>query len=230
MAGPPLLRSVAMTTEQPGDDGLSPGSGQIGADQAIDVDSDADLLRHHAAGQAAAFGQLYDRHDRRCLDFIRRMLGSADDASAEDLHQEVWIAVARQAASFDPHKARFVTWLFTIARHKLVDHLRHRAGPVVLAADLGEPGEALLASHPAAANLGPEAIANNRQLAAALLLQVQALPLVQRETFVLFAQHGLGLDEVAAVTQVGLETAKSRLRYARSALRLGLAQWSDAHA
>ena len=218
-----------MVTQQPTGEGLENASSLADSDAGVD----ASLLRRHANGQTAAFGQLYDRHDRRCLDFIRRLLGSAgsaDDASAEDLHQEVWIAVARQGASFDPNKARFVTWLFTIARHKVVDHLRQRAGPVRLAADLGEPVQALLDAHPDAPEFSPEAVARNRQLAAALLREVQSLPLAQRETFVLFAQHGLSLDEVAGVTQVGLETAKSRLRYAREALRRGLAAWSDAHA
>ena len=218
-----------MATQQPTEEGLENASRLADSEAGVD----ASLLRRHANGQPAAFGQLYDRHDRRCLDFIRRLLGSAgsaDDASAEDLHQEVWIAVARQGASFDPNKARFVTWLFTIARHKVVDHLRQRAGPVRLAADLGEPVQALLDAHPDAPEFSPEAVARNRQLAAALLREVQSLPLAQRETFVLFAQHGLSLDEVAGVTQVGLETAKSRLRYAREALRRGLAAWSDAHA
>ena len=133
-----------MVTQQPTGEGLENASSLADSEAGVD----ASLLRRHANGQPAAFGQLYDRHDRRCLDFIRRLLASADDASAEDLHQEVWIAVARQGASFDPNKARFVTWLFTIARHKVVEHLRQRAGPVRLAADLGEPVQALLDAHP----------------------------------------------------------------------------------
>ena len=192
-------------------------------------DGDAALLLRFLAGERAAFELLYDRHHARCLDFIRRLLAGADEATAEDLHQEVWIAVARHGASFDEAKARFVTWLFTIARNKVMDHFRHKQGVVRLAADLGEGVSALLDELPAAPEITPERVAHNRQLAKALLNEVQALPFVQREAFLLFAQHELSLEAVAQVTQVGLETAKSRLRYARQTLRQRLAGWNPDH-
>jgi RNA polymerase sigma-70 factor (ECF subfamily) len=192
-------------------------------------EGDAVLLRRFLAGERTTFAELYDRHDARCLDFIRRLLPGADEATAEDIHQEVWIAVARHGASFDQSKARFVTWLLTIARHKVMDHFRQKQAVVRLAADLGDGGEALLEDWPAAPEVTPERVAHNRQLADALLKEVQALPFVQREAFLLFAQHGLSLEAMAQVTQVGLETAKSRLRYARQALRQRLAAWRPEH-
>ena len=191
---------------------------------------DPELLRRYLAGDKAAFERLYDNHDRRCFDFIRRMLATADEATAEDLHQEVWIVVARQAATFDASKARFVTWLFTVARNKVMDHFRGAQGVVRLAGDLGEQAEASRDNLADAPTIDPERIVHNRQLAAALLHEVQALPFVQRETFVLFAHHQLTLEEVAQITQVGLETAKSRLRYARQTLRARLAPWRAEHA
>jgi RNA polymerase sigma-70 factor (ECF subfamily) len=193
------------------------------------TDGDAALLRRFLAGERAAFEQLYDRHDVRCLDFIRRLLAGADEATAEDLHQEVWIAVAHHGAGFDENKAGFVTWLFTIARNKVMDHFRQKQKVVRLAADLGDGGEKLLEDWPAAPESTPECVAHNRQLADALLNEVRALPFVQREAFLLFAQHELSLEAVAQVTQVGLETAKSRLRYARQALRQRLAAWRSKH-
>jgi RNA polymerase sigma-70 factor (ECF subfamily) len=191
---------------------------------------DPDLLRRHEQGDTAAFERLYDRHERRCLDFVRRMLAGADDATAEDLHQEIWIAVARAASSYDPTQARFVTWLYTIARNKVMDHFRKSTGVVRLAGDLGEAAEAALDETPAPLTVDPERIAHDRQLASALVREVQALPLAQRETFVLFAHQELSLEEVAQITHVGLETAKSRLRYARQTLRTRLAPWRTGHA
>ena len=193
-------------------------------------EDDPELLRRYLAGDAAAFERLYDTHDRRSFDFIRRMLVGADEATAEDLHQEVWIAVARQAASFDEGKARFVTWLFTVARNTVMDHFRKTPGVVRLAGDVGEHAEAALDDWPDTPAIDPEHVAHNRQLAAALLQEVQALPFAQRETFVLFAHLELSLEEVAQITHVGLETAKSRLRYARQTLRARLAPWRAEHA
>jgi RNA polymerase sigma factor (sigma-70 family) len=194
------------------------------------ADDDPVLLRRFLDGDAAAFERLYDSHDRRCFDFIRRMLASADEATVEDLHQEVWFAVARQAASFDETKARFVTWLFTVARNKVMDYFRRSQGVVRLPGDIGEQAEAALDDPADAPTIDPEHVAHNRQLAEALLREVQALPFAQRETFVLFAHHELSLDEVAQITHVGLETAKSRLRYARQTLRARLAPWRAEHA
>jgi RNA polymerase sigma-70 factor (ECF subfamily) len=90
----------------------------MGRDQA--VDEDARLLRAHMDGDREAFARLYDRHDRSCFQFIRRILGSAG-AEAEDLHQETWLAVSRHAPRFDPLKASFGAWLYTIARRKVWD-------------------------------------------------------------------------------------------------------------
>jgi RNA polymerase sigma-70 factor (ECF subfamily) len=134
--------------------------------------------------------------------------------------------VARAAASYDAAKARFVTWLFTIARNKVLDHHRRTSGVVHLADDIGAPAADEAAD---LRDLSPEHVAQNRQLAAAIVREVQALPYAQRETFVLVAQQELSLEEVAQITCVGLETAKSRLRYARSALRQRLAGWRVHH-
>ena len=188
---------------------------------------DPELLRQFLAGDQAAFARLYDRHDRACFDFIRRMLASADTAAAEDLHQEVWLAVARSGASFDAAQSRFGTWLFTIARNKVMDHFRRASTAPRLAESLDED---LQGEWPDGPEISPEHIAHNRQLGAALLREVQALPQAQRETFVLFAQQELSLEEVARVCGVGLETAKSRLRYARGTLRQQLAHWMTKHA
>jgi RNA polymerase sigma factor (sigma-70 family) len=202
--------------------------------------SDPELLQAHAAGDAAAFALLYDRHDRACFAFMRRLLATADEATAEDLHQEVWLAVARSALMFDASKARFVTWLFTIARNKVMDHFRRVGADVVLhgasaavdgdAADADDGPSGVTADVADPHAITPEHVLHNRQLASALVREVQALPLAQRETFVLFAQHDMSLEDVAHITQVGVETAKSRLRYARTALRASLAGWRLHHA
>ena len=68
-----------------------------------------------------------------------------------------------------------------------------------------------------------------RELAQRLVGAVEALPLEQRGAFVMFTQGGLSLEEIALATGVAVETAKSRLRYARARLRQTLASERSAH-
>ncbi len=175
--------------------------------------SDADLLRAHCAGDSQAFGRLYDRYDPACFQFVRRTLGRAHAEAAEDVHQETWMAISRNAAVFDEMRASFRAWLFTVARNKVWDHFR-RQKAVILASS--HEDAALMVADP-----GPTPVDHlqSREMAERLIAAIDALPLTQRETFVMFAHSGLSLEEVAAVSGVGLETAKSRLRYARTTLR-----------
>jgi RNA polymerase sigma factor (sigma-70 family) len=190
-----------------------------------DAEDDADLLRAHGAGDPHAFARLYDRYDRQCFHFIRRLLGAAHGDAAEDLHQETWIAVSRNAAAFDAGKASFAAWLFTIARHKTWDHFRRQKVAVLASAQddtammlIPDPGQTPLEQ------------VQSREMAREIVTAVEALPLEQRGAFVMFAHAGLSLEEIAQATGVTVETAKSRLRYARAKLRQSLAGERSAHA
>jgi RNA polymerase sigma-70 factor (ECF subfamily) len=188
-----------------------------------DAEDAAALLRAHGAGDPHAFARLYDRYDRSCFQFIRRLLGSAHADAAEDLHQETWIAIAKNAAAFDPDKSSFPAWLFTIARRKVWDHFR-RQKVAVLAAP--QDDAAMLVPDPGQTPLEQ---VQSRELAQEIVAAVEALPLEQRGAFVMFAQAGLSLEEIAQATGVAVETAKSRLRYARAKLRQSLAGKRSAH-
>jgi len=188
-----------------------------------DAEDDAALLRAHGAGDPHAFARLYDRYDRRCFLFIRRLLGVAHGDAAEDLHQETWIAISKNAAAFDPAKASFPAWLFTVARHKTWDHFR-RQKVAVLAS--GEHDAAMMVPDPGQTPLEQ---VQSRELAREIVAAVESLPLEQRGAFVMFAQAGLSLEEIAQVTGVNAETVKSRLRYARAKLRQSLAGERSAH-
>jgi len=179
-----------------------------------DSADDAELLSAHGAGDARAFVRLYDRYDRPCFRFIRRLLGSAHADAAEDLHQETWIAISRNAAAFDPAKASFRAWLFTVARNKVFDHFRRLK--VAVLAGAGDDTALMMIPDPAASPL--EAV-ESRELAQRIITAVEALPLEQRGAFIMFTHAGLSLEEIAHATGVAVETAKSRLRYARTKLR-----------
>lgn len=200
----------------------------VAPDQAPDrsteaAPSDEALLAAHAAGDAAAFPVLYARHERPVYRFLLRSLGAA--AAAEDLLQEVWLAVLRNAGRFEP-RARFTTWLYGIARNRLIDHWRARRETVSLdEAAANDPDCALVDNVPADASTQPEVQAVSRAQAAAFVAAVDALPALQREAFLLHAEGGLTVEQVAQLTGVGMQTAKSRLRYAMGKLRAAMVEW-----
>ena len=188
-----------------------------------DTADDGVLLRAYTAGDPHAFARLYDRYDPQCFLFIRRMLGAGQAAAADDLHQETWMSVSLNARAFDPQKGSFRTWLFTIARRKVWDQFR-RQKIAVLAPAQDDAAMMVPDDGPS-----PFEQVQSRELAERLVAAVEALPLEQRGTFVMFADGGLSLEEIALATGVGIETAKSRLRYARTQLRHGLASERSGH-
>src|SRR5215469_9000111 len=87
------------------------------------ADSDELLMQRFGRGEVAAFDLLYQRHELKIWRYIKRSV--QDHASAEELMQDVWFSVAREASRYRP-TARFTTWLFTIARNRIVDAFRKK--------------------------------------------------------------------------------------------------------
>jgi RNA polymerase sigma factor (sigma-70 family) len=212
---------------------LADGAGAGAALPGPAADSDEFLMQAFAAGDAAAFTRLYDRHEKATWRFIRHRLGAQHEAAADDVLQETWISVAKAAPRWIP-AARFTTWLFTVARSRVIDHLRAQSGamlsidaPLAGVAD-EDDGERWVDRVAADAADGPLARIESRQQAEAFLAALAQLPDAQREAFVLQAEGGLSVDEVASATGVGTETAKTRLRYAKAKLRTLLSAWRSA--
>ena len=226
---PPLAFVRAVGEERARLDAPAPDSAPAAAPV---VDSDEFLMHAFAGGDAAAFTRLYDRHERATWRFIRHRLGAQHEGAADDVLQETWISVARAAPRYVP-TARFTTWLFTVARNRVIDCLRTQANAMLSidaplsgpASDDDDEGERWADCVAADAADGPLARIESRQQAQAFLDALAQLPEPQREAFVLQAEGGLSVDEVASATGVGAETAKTRLRYAKARLRTLLAGW-----
>ncbi len=178
-------------------------------------ESDEELMLRYGRGDAAAFEALYRRHEMRVWRYLERNVGNR--ATADDLLQEVWFAVAGDAPRYSP-SARFTTWLFTIAHNRMIDSFRTNRRQTSLDV-LGYEAEAVVEQLTAARSAGPLAMAVARDEAAALNQAFERLPDEQREAFLLQIEGGLGVEEIAAITHSSFETAKSRLRYARTKLR-----------
>ena len=84
--------------------------------------SDAELLKLVAEGDVDALGTLFDRHSRQALALARRIVG--DRVFAEEVVQEVFLAVLERAGSYDPARASFRSWLLSMVHHKAVDVVR----------------------------------------------------------------------------------------------------------
>jgi RNA polymerase sigma factor (sigma-70 family) len=184
-------------------------------------ESDEALLGHYARGNAAAFEVLYRRHEMRIWRYLERNVGNR--ATADELMQEVWFAVARDAVRYEP-TARFTTWLFTIARNRMIDSNRISRRQVSLEA-VGYEAESVaqLTTEP---SVGPLAAAVVRDQASALSRALGQLPPEQRDAFLLQIEGDLSIEEVATITRSSFETTKSRLRYARTKLRELLSEYA----
>lgn len=193
------------------------------------ADSDESLMLRYAAGELAAFDVLYGRHEIRVWRYLFRSVRV--QAVADDLLQDVWFAVARQAVGAAAYRptARFKTWLFTIAHNRLVDHFRTARQHVRIDGHDGDgdDDESSLGNTLAAdSGFGPLRQLQSREQATALIAALEQLPAEQREAFLLQAEAGMSVEEIASTTGVSFETAKSRLRYARRSLRQQLQEFA----
>lgn len=180
-----------------------------------ETESDEALMRAYAAGNARAFEALYDRHERALWRFVLRSV--RDAAVADDVAQEIWLVVTRSADTYQA-SAKFRTWLFTMARNRIIDLSRTRKNVQSIDEET-EDGESHFSELAADSRLGPVRQLESKQSAKALIDAIEALPADQREAFLLQAEAEMSVEEIAAATEVSFETAKSRLRYARNKLR-----------
>src|ERR1700733_15312275 len=104
-------------------------------------ETDESLMARYARGEAEAFEILYRRHEMRTWRYLERTVGNR--ATADELMQEVWFAVAREAPNYRP-TARFTTWLFTIAPNPGIDWIRPLRPQTSLDAPGREAGSVLL--------------------------------------------------------------------------------------
>ena len=189
--------------------------------------TDEALMLAYRDGDAAAFEALYRRWRVRLFRYLQHQCG--DKAVSEELYQDVWLKIINARANYQV-TAKFATWMFRVARNRLIDHWRAsgRRGAEMLASydeDVDADDPPALAGLAASPDEAPERLLERRHLAQRLLEAVSALPAAQRETFLLAEEGDLTLEEIAAVTGTKRETAKSRLRYAHARLREQLKEW-----
>jgi RNA polymerase sigma-70 factor (ECF subfamily) len=176
------------------------------------VETDEALYIRLKRGDLRAFDALYDRYKKPLFGFLRRSLGSREDA--EDAFHESFLSALRAPEVAFPHEGGFRPWIFRVARNVALNRIRST-----------KRGEQALRRVPAdgAPSAADEELAS-AQLRAALERAVAALPWSLAEVYHLRAS-GLTQEEVARVLEIPLGTLKSRIRRMVEHLREELSPW-----
>jgi len=184
-------------------------------------DEDAQLMLAYGRGEMRAFETLYSRHRAALYRYLVRQARDAEIAN--DLFQEVWSRVIVIRSRYEP-RAKFRTFLFTLAHNCFIDHCRRvKSRPAGLVLEDADAADLLPADDASRPDASMERDENSRRYRAALA----TLPQEQRDVYLLHEESDLSLEEIARITGVGAETAKSRLRYAVGKLKAALAAMED---
>ena len=163
----------------------------------------AGLLRRIARGDEAAFAALYDATSARVHGLVLRVV--RDPAQAEEVTQEVFLQVWRQASRYDESLGSAISWLLTLAHRRAVD--RVRAAESASRHDTAYHGNTQPTPHDTTAEAA-EASMEARRVHAAL----DTLTVVQREALQLAYFGGYTHTQVAAMLELPVGTAKTRIR------------------
>lgn len=174
--------------------------------------TDPELLERIAAGDREALAIVFRRHQRTVYRFSRQMLGSTE--AAEDVTQDVFVALTRSAARFDPAVASLSSYLYGIARNLVLQrYKKSRARVEVSIDDVAGEEEAEFAT-----TCDPTETISRAQATRLLRQAILGLPVRYREVVVLCELNGLSYEEAAAIAGCPVGTVRSRLSRARHML------------
>jgi RNA polymerase sigma-70 factor (ECF subfamily) len=182
------------------------------ATPSLDVDgrsTDTELMQRIACRDERALADLYDRYSAMLLRRALQIVHSMD--AAEDVVQESYIAVWRDAARYDPDRGSLIAWLLTIVHRRAVDRLRRTVHTVALPAT--EDGW-VVATDP-----DPEQEVLTRLRTLAVRAALECLPQEQRRVIELSYLAGHTHRQIAQLTGCPLGTVKGRLRLGLAKLR-----------
>jgi RNA polymerase sigma-70 factor (ECF subfamily) len=174
--------------------------------------SDHDLLRRMQGGDEGAFLQLYRRRQGAVYRFAMQMSGSPQ--LAEDVTQDVFLALMREPGRFDPQRGSLVGYLYGIARNRVLHYLES----LHLPSAAWEGSDERTSPEPLAQRPDPLDDLTRREDIGRLRQAVLALPARYREVVVLCDLHELDYAQAAASLGCAVGTVRSRLHRARSLL------------
>jgi RNA polymerase sigma-70 factor (ECF subfamily) len=165
--------------------------------------SDVALVEAIANGEKHALQRLYGRHHVKVYRFALRFL--RDEAAAEDMVNEVFLDVWRQAERFE-RRSQVSTWLLAIARNKALSTLRRRSNEQLddeVAEFIEDPSD------------NPEVAMQKQERGSILRSCLEQLSAAHREIIDLVYYHERTIEEVSEIIKVPVNTVKTRMFYAR---------------
>ncbi len=179
------------------------------------IDPDSELLKRVAQGDEEAFRQLFERHHRLAYSVIYRHLGNQSEA--EDLVQEAFLRVYRNAGNWEP-TAKFSTWLYTVVSNLCLNYKRDKARDKLrLVSGDEEGGNPLERMATEEAQDGESMDADER--ARIVREAIQELPEQQRMALILSRYEDKPYEEVAEILGTTVAAVKSLTSRARATLR-----------
>jgi RNA polymerase sigma-70 factor (ECF subfamily) len=179
------------------------------------IQSDEELMIQLAAGRQDALGPLHGRYASLIYNMAAQSIGGA---AAEEIVQDVFVAVWRKAGTFDPSRGTFRAWVLRIAHLRVLNELRRRGRRIQVEPD---PEGVRVASVPEPGP-GPPDLAWRTHRRAIVRKAVAALPPPQRQALSLAFLEDLSHEQIADFLGLPLGTTKSRIRAGLHALRAHL--------
>lgn len=190
------------------------------ATRATDGDlADSDLMRRTAAGDRDAFTTIYQRHHAMVYRFARLMTGSS--SAAEDIVQEVFLVLMRDASRYDPARAALPSYLYGVARHQTRRRLARDRQFVAFDDECCDAAQYVTDD--------VTATLERRQVLQRLRRAILSLPRKYREVIVLCDLQDVSYNDAAAALGCAVGTIRSRLHRARNLLtqKMGCAMSSE---
>lgn len=176
-----------------------------GVTERADSRSDDQLFAAYGRGDRRAFDTLYGRYKDPLYGYLLK--NCRVEALAGEMFQDVWLRVISSSGRFE-RRGKFRAWLFTLAHNRLVDYYRK-----------SEHEYETESVDRVATDAHPERLADSSERYSRLEAVVRSLPFEQRQAFYLREECGFAVREIAEIQEIGVEAAKSRLRYAYAKLR-----------
>ncbi len=177
--------------------------------------NDEDIMEDYQSGNHEVIEMIFTRYKNRIINFSLRMLGNRADA--EDVTGDVFLALFKKKYTFDP-KAKFSTWLFTIARNCCISRIRKRKNIVSIWFTHKDTGSVDQWEIEDTKESSSEAL-EGRENAVAVKAAIAKLPVEQRESIILREYHDMSYEQISQVLGCSMEKVKILIYRARERLR-----------